>query len=305
MTIKISVVIATRNRAKYLEKAIKSLVNQSLDPTKYEIIIVDNASEDETKQVVEAFASLKNLRYITEPVVGLSKARNAGWKSALGEYIALLDDDAVADAKWLEKYLEAFEEFGEAVGLIGGKVELIWEYPQPVWLPTELLGFFSFYRYADKPIILENKQWLSACNLAFPRKVIYAVGGFREDLGREGDRLRAGGEEYLRRQVDKRGLQSIYHPDIVVHHHVSSNKLTKRWFRNAAYWQGKSEATMLDSSEKPLVLAEKTKLISRRILWITPRIGAMIIATNPARRFRRWFQVVETMGFLLGLFSNN
>jgi glycosyltransferase involved in cell wall biosynthesis len=303
MTIKISVIIATRNRASYLRKVITSLVHQTLDVKKYEIIVVDNDSQDETRQVVGEFDSSINLHYIFEPVVGLSRARNTGWKNAQGEYIAFIDDDATADREWLERYIQAFVEFGQNVGLMGGKVELIWEAPKPDWLSPELLSFLSYYRYGDKPVVLDKEQWLSACNLALPKLVLMVADGFREDLGRKGKILRAGGEAYLRHQINECGLQSIYHPDIIVHHHVTPNKLTKKWFRRAAYWQGRSHAIMLDAFEKPLAFEEKIRLSFTRVLWIAPRVVLMIIATNPANRFRRWFQVIETVGFLSGLFS--
>ena len=119
MPIKISVVIATRNRADYLRKALESLAHQTLDPIDYEIIVVDNGSQDETRRVVEKYDTSATLRYIFEPIIGLSRARNAGWKNAQGEIIALIDDDAIANAEWLERYVLAFEEFGENVGLMG------------------------------------------------------------------------------------------------------------------------------------------------------------------------------------------
>jgi glucosyl-dolichyl phosphate glucuronosyltransferase len=302
MTIKISVIIATRNRADYLRKAIESLVHQTLDTKAYEIIVVDNDSQDETKQVVKEFDSLVSLHYIFESIIGLSKARNTGWKKAQGEYIAFIDDDAIADPEWLERYIEAFDKLGQNVGLIGGRVELILELPKPEWLPSELLAIFSAYHYGDQPVVLSKEQWLSACNLALPRKVLDSAHGFREDLGRTGKKMRAGGEVYLKYQIDEFGLQSVYHPDIIVHHHVPSSRLTKKWFHHAAYWQGKSQAVMLNPSERPLAIGEKLRLSVTKILWILPRFGAMIITTNPARRFKRWFQVIETTGFISGLF---
>ena len=108
----------------------------------------------------------------------------------------------------------------------------------------------------------------------------------------------------MRYQIDKLSLQSIYHPDIIVHHHVSSNRLTKKWFRGAAYWAGKSHAILLNPSENPLSFSKKIILSFSKVLWITPRVGAMIIATNQASRFRRWLQLIETVGFISGLFSN-
>ena len=98
--LRISAVICTHNRAAYLQKAIQSLIEQTLPKDQYEIIVVDNSSTDNTKQVVSRLqaACLRSqektdacglqleacdlVRYVFEPVLGLSQARNTGWKAA-------------------------------------------------------------------------------------------------------------------------------------------------------------------------------------------------------------------------------
>ena len=96
MNVQISAVVCTHNRAAYLRKALQSLVDQTMAQELYEIIVVDNASTDGTKQVVSEYSGASNLRCLYEPVIGLSRARNTGWGNARGEYVAYLDDDAVA-----------------------------------------------------------------------------------------------------------------------------------------------------------------------------------------------------------------
>ena len=90
----ISVVICTYNRAALLANLLENLSAQSIDPSTYEIIIVDNNSLDQTRNVVEAFAtSHGNVSYGFEACQGLSWARNHGYRIARGEYVAYLDDD--------------------------------------------------------------------------------------------------------------------------------------------------------------------------------------------------------------------
>ena len=140
MNIDISAIICTHNRASYLIKAIQSLVNQTLDKSLYEIIIVDNGSTDDTKRIVsEEFASVRNLKYVYEPILGLSQARNTGWKNAKGKYVAYLDDDAIADSQWIEKILLTFNSVKPTHGALGGKVEPIWESPRPRWVSDSML----------------------------------------------------------------------------------------------------------------------------------------------------------------------
>ena len=100
--IQISVAICTYNRANRLPLALEGLINQSLPTQNFEIILVDNASTDNTKQICTDYQTkLANLHYIYEPVQGLSKARNTALNNARGQYISYLDDDAIPCKNWL------------------------------------------------------------------------------------------------------------------------------------------------------------------------------------------------------------
>jgi len=300
MSVRISAVVCTHNRAGYLRKALRSLVDQTLAPWEYEIIVVDNGSQDNTKEVVNDFSHLPNLRYLSEPIIGLSRARNTGWRNAEGVYVAYLDDDAVASLGWLAKFIDVFETFEPRPGAIGGRIEPIWEAPRPDWLSDKLLAFLSVVHWCDAPLILNEQQWLPACNIAYPRELLQTVGGFREDLGRQGTKLQSNEENYLRQQLDSRGFCSVYHPEIVVGHHVSAPKLTKRWFTERAYWQGVSDALM-STPYNGIPILLRAWLAARRIGWMLPRLLLMLVATRSAARFRRQCQVFEAMGYVSGL----
>ena len=100
---RISVIIATHNRADLLSIALESVARQTLDPTRYEVIVVDNASTDKTAALVKQMSTgMPQLRYIAEERLGLSWARNAGLAAAQSPYVAYLDDDARAEPIWLE-----------------------------------------------------------------------------------------------------------------------------------------------------------------------------------------------------------
>lgn len=300
MSVRISAVLCTHNRAGYLRKALQSLVDQTLAPWSYEIIVVDNGSQDNTKQVVSEFSNVPNLRYLSEPIIGVSRARNTGWRKAEGVYVAYLDDDAVASPGWLAKFIEVFETFEPSLGAVGGRIEPIWEVPRPDWLSDKLLGFLSVVHWCDVPMILNEQQWLPGCNIAYPRELLQRAGGFREELGRQGTKLQSNEENNLRQQLDSRGFCSLYHPEIVVGHHVAAPRLTKKWFRERAYWQGVSDALMLTPCNG-IRVALRAWLAARRIGWTLPRLLLMLVATKSAARFRRQCQVFETMGYLSGL----
>ena len=156
--IKISAVVCTHNRDKHLYSTIKSLVDQSIDKSIYEIIVVDNASTDNTMKVIKHFEGEKNFRFIQEPKLGLSYARNLGWKKAAGEFVAFIDDDAVASKGWLLRILAAFQSIPN-LGAVGGKIEPIWEESPPPWLDDFMKRSLSLLDWSPAPMILDDKKY--------------------------------------------------------------------------------------------------------------------------------------------------
>ena len=107
----VSVVIPTYNRATTLTQAIRSAAAVNYPSDGYEIIVVDNASTDATRQVVKNLQSNVDgrvLRYVSEDRLGLHNARHADARAANGEILVFTDDDATFDPGWLQGYATAF-----------------------------------------------------------------------------------------------------------------------------------------------------------------------------------------------------
>jgi len=242
MNVAITAVICTYNRAEYLRKAINSLIFQTLDRSRYEILIIDNCSKDGTESVVkEEFAHLPNIRYLFEPVLGLSQARNTGWQNASGAYVAYLDDDAIAAPEWLESALGVFEKVVPLPGAVGGKIELIWESPRPAWLSDNLLGCLGFMDLDDEPRFLAKSERLAGGNCAYPKTALEAVGGFSTEVGRVGDCLISNEEVLLYHWLKNAGFLLYYHPEMKIGHHVAKERLEIGWFEKRVFWQGISD----------------------------------------------------------------
>ena len=124
----ISAVICTYRRPDTLPRAIESLVAQSLDFSQYEIIVVDNNSQDESAKIVQQYNQnyFPKVEYALETCQGLSYARNLGVKLASSDIIAFIDDDAVAHPDWLASLLSMFDSIPDAwaVGSSGREVAL-------------------------------------------------------------------------------------------------------------------------------------------------------------------------------------
>jgi glycosyltransferase involved in cell wall biosynthesis len=85
----ISVVICTRNRVSYLRPAVNSVLSQASNGPSTEVIIVDNGSTDSTADFARSLCSaFPNVKYVFEPSLGLSRARNSGLHAARGQYVA-------------------------------------------------------------------------------------------------------------------------------------------------------------------------------------------------------------------------
>jgi len=112
MTEKISVIIVTRNRAKMLSGCLESLVKQTRLPD--EVVVVDNASSDNTKEVVLSFKKKLPIKYVSEEQVGIPYARNRGIKEASGTLLLMLDDDCEADKYWVERMENAHKKYPKA-----------------------------------------------------------------------------------------------------------------------------------------------------------------------------------------------
>lgn len=176
MTYRISVVVPTYKRPDLLHQCLGALTMQDLDPSDYEILIVDDAACESTRlQVDQWIECMKNreletctvpaIRYI--PVTsshGPAAARNAGWRAAHGEIIAFTDDDCIPTPGWLSAGLAAFST--EVVG-VSGKLVMPLEH-----IPTD---------YERNAIRLEKSEFVTA-NCFYSRDVLERVGGFDEQF---------------------------------------------------------------------------------------------------------------------------
>ncbi len=146
-----SIVICTHNRAELAQAAIQSVLQQDFPADLYELLIVDNASTDETAQMVQAFCErYPHARYVFEPKIGLSNARNRGWQEGRGEYIGYLDDDAKAGPHWLATAHQVAETLRPLA--FGGPYYPFYHSQKPAWFKDE----YGSHTFGDQPRFLNT-----------------------------------------------------------------------------------------------------------------------------------------------------
>jgi glycosyltransferase involved in cell wall biosynthesis len=150
-------IICTYNRDYYLGAALDSLLAQDCED--YEVLVIDNSSSDRTKEVVAERLSDPRLKYVYEPVVGLSVARNTGARESQAPILAYLDDDAIASPQWLRVLLDHYTQ-NEKLAVAGGKVTLIWPDHQtpPQWMSDNLAGGLGAFDLGKEIIYISRLE---------------------------------------------------------------------------------------------------------------------------------------------------
>lgn len=233
--VQFTVLICTHNREAWLGQAIDSVLKTTSHEIDYEILIVDNASTDGTKALVEPYLGQNPVRYIYEPKLGLSNARNTGNANAFGEFVVYLDDDGEAAPGWLEGFLKAFEQHPEASG-VGGRIVPKFHGKEPAWMFEKSMRFYGAYDLGDA---VATCEWVPGGNAAWRLSVIEAAGGFDPNFGRVGDSPALGSEEsaLIKKVMDSGGV-FYYTPYALMYHHIVPEKLKLKWIMTRYYGQG-------------------------------------------------------------------
>jgi len=197
-----------------------------------EIIVVDNNSDDQTKEVVQKFIGECSIeaKYVFEIKQGLSHARNTGVRVARSEILLFTDDDVIVDPDWICKMIEAFVLHG--ADCVGGKILPIWPCKKPSWLFKEIEVKLSLLDYGENLLVIKNEDRLFfGANIGFSRKILQKVGEFDTLLGRKGTKLYGSEDTDMLLRVLRSGGKMVYQPDAVIHHAVHVDRLKKRYFR--------------------------------------------------------------------------
>src|SRR5262249_13978724 len=155
---------------------------------------------------------------------GAAGARNTGVREASGDVVAFVDDDAEPEPIWLEELADGFREAG-VLG-VGGDIRPHWEVGRPRWFPREY-DWVVGCTYAGLGEDAGPVRNLIAANMAVRRDVFEALGGFRRELSKVGERSRPEDTDLcLRAQPLFPGARWLHRPSAVVRHRVPARRGT-------------------------------------------------------------------------------
>lgn len=246
----ITIIVCTYNRSESLRRTLSSIYEQNdLDKIKYEVIVVDNNSTDNTKDIVKGLSlAYNNIRYYFEPQAGIAFARNRGIKEAAGDIIAFTDDDCVVDKNWLKSIKETFARYDP--DCIGGKIAPLWEGPKPSWLTRKLYGRLALLDYgSDLLELTSDERSLYTANMALRIAVFKKYGAFQENIGRKAERLFSGEDTaYIERLLSYK-MKVLYQPEMIVSHTIQRSRLRKNYFRKWHFDTGISQVMIPETEE--------------------------------------------------------
>jgi len=242
----LSIIICSYNRASYISDALTSLYGQSSGLDDFEVIIVDNNSTDNTKEVYAQWRQTDTngqFTFISETQQGASFARNTGAAIAKGEWVCFMDDDAVATTDYVKNIIKHIQDQPFIVGF-GGRIIPKYIPSEPKWMSYYVSSLVGNFDYAPTACAFENGKYPLESNMIVKKSVYDQIGGFNVNLPGVVGTLRIGGEgKELFYKIIALGHTIYYDPSICVHHVVEVKKLTSEYMYRVASGIGRGEKT--------------------------------------------------------------
>jgi glycosyltransferase involved in cell wall biosynthesis len=254
---KVSIIICTRNRAPSLALTLESLerTHVPLD-TSVEVLIVDNGSTDATEQLIRnSCLSQMPIRYVKEPRIGLSHARNTGLATAAGDILLWTDDDVRVPKGWIEGMCRPI--LNRAADAVAGGVAFPRSYTIAMSEPavSARRGWFASTEELDR----NRPNRMVGANMAFHRRVLDKVIGFDVELG--SGALGFAEETLFSFQVVTAGYTLVGVFDFPVEHHFGVGRMRKARLLDMARKMGRSRAFLFHHWKH-----QRSRLVTPRLI---------------------------------------
>jgi glycosyltransferase involved in cell wall biosynthesis len=281
----LTVILCTYNRCESLSLALASVALSVIpESVKWEVLVVDNNSNDQTRDVVRDFSNRyeSRFRYLHEARQGKSYALNTGIREARGDVLAFMDDDVTVGPSWLRTLTAPLE--GKDWAGVGGRILPAEDFVPPRWLaikgPYSTVGMLALFDLGDSSCDLHEAPF--GTNMAFRKSMFVKHGGFRTDMGPcPGSEMRNEDTEFGRRLLAA-GESLLYEPSAIVYHGIPKRRLTKSYF--LTFWFDTGRASIREMEQRPDILG-----IPRQYLTLI-KIGTLLVRSSA-----RWALTADSL----------
>lgn len=201
----ISVVVPTFNRSAVLAYCLAALENQSVEKSEYEVIVIDDSSEDTTEHLCRGLAPGFQFFYCRQKSSGAGAARNLGLERARARYVLFINDDTIASSTLLEEHLRAHANHAAK------KYAVLGDFIYPPMAGRRALTYFLsrhpflFPQVSMKQGFYQGSAYFITCNLSVARQAVLAAGSFDR-------RFRVAEDTELGVRLTSRGYEVLYWP---------------------------------------------------------------------------------------------
>ena len=238
---KITIIICTYNRASLLPETLPPIFNQNISEKEYDVLVVNNNSNDSTNEILLSFVSKKsNLSVINEAQQGLSYARNTGYKNATTEWIVYLDDDAIVSSNFVQTAQQIINT--KKYDCFGGIYSPWYKYGKPKWFKDIYASTADYYKKDNNHTI----EFASGGIMAIKKSVLNKFDGFPNHMGMIGNTMAYGEETFLQNQMKRHGYHIGIAPEWEIDHIVNRYKLNPIWFIKNGYVSGRDAWIIYD-----------------------------------------------------------
>ena len=304
----ISAIICTWNRAHELVGALESFNQQTLARNRWELIVVDNNSTDNTPHIIQEAANTANYTLVgtVEKQQGLSRARNTGIQTARAPVVAFTDDDCLIDPAWLESILNIFQT-NPQVDMLGGTGLTVYPPITQTDPKKRILAqrFFGDFRPYDTLMALDTRNLPIGFNFSFRKCVSEKVGGFDPALGVTGSNYIAHEETAFIRAAQALGCSCYFDPRPIVYHRIQEERICWPAIRKQAY-QGAAGSYLMRYAQQvqghPLKRLQFSLLFGCEMLYAAVRF--VLYLPSFRKRTNARFRLVAAAGKLKALWSH-
>ena len=283
----ISVIIPTYNRASKIGITLQSFIEQDYPQDRYEIVVVDNHSTDETREVIDSYIEKAPIpiTYVFEERQGVHYARNRAVEVARFPLLYYTDDDMRADKDLLTEISKPLCVDPE-IGTITGRVLPDWEVTPPKWISKYCYNaLLSLNDRSEDLIISPSDVGVYSCHQAITKRALIDAGGFNPENTAGvwiGD-----GETGLNIKLRRLGYKFAYIGSAVTYHMIPAYRMTQRYLNqrlgNQGFCDSYTEYRSNPSSDFSLLLT-----LLKRTLITCPRTALLYLARSILGLNARW-----------------
>lgn len=264
----ISIIISTRNRSHLFRKTLESFKKLDTEGIDWEILVVDNASNDsgETMSLLMEYESKLPLTILSEPIPGKNRALNKAIPLASGELFVFTDNDVIVDPMWLKSFWKASKRWLDA-DVFGGRIIPLFPENTPDWVKngdTISKGFTFGYFSPDENEGVTSRIPMGA-NLAI-RSSIFERFSYMETVGPSGNHYPMGSETTLLVQLQNHNIKFVYVPLACVQHIIEGFQLQKEWLLQRIFRLGWGKAVHMEVSNKRQIKGIPFYIIRKTII---------------------------------------